>query len=125
MSNPFETHDTNRYGATATNDLVNGVAYHDEVDYSVTYSLKEIAEAGGHIVRVRILTDRIMGQTLCDISYIHASLPDGKIVPVQNLLNNLTPFRDLKKEMIDWAKREGVFAKGVGLIDEGNWSVVR
>lgn len=121
----FETHDTNRYGATATNDLIDGAGYREEVDYSVTYSLSRIKEMRGTICRVRILTDRIMGQTMCDVSYIHAILPDGRIVPVQNLLNNLTPFRELKKEMIEWAKREGVYAKGIGLIDEGNWSVVR
>lgn len=123
--NAFETHDTNRYGARETNGLVNGHAYHAEVDYSRIYSLKEISDLKGHITRVRILTEYVPGVgTLADISYIHASLPDDRIVPVQNEIGNLTPLRKMKGEMIEWAKREGVFAKGLGLIDNGNWSVL-
>lgn len=123
--NAFETHDTNRYGARETNGLVNGHAYHAEVDYSRTYSLREVSDLGGKITRVRILTEYVPGVgSLADISYIHASLPDGKIVPVQNEINNLTPLRNMRKEMIEWAKREHVFAKALGLLDNGNWSVL-
>lgn len=116
----------NTYGATETNSLVNGSEYHAEVDYSVRpLSLAEVKAQKGKITRVRILTERTYGGTLCDISYIHATLPDGKTVPVQNYLDNLTPLRNLKKAMLDWAQREGVFAKSIGLIDEGNWSIQR
>lgn len=119
------TQDTNIYGATQTNGLVDGAAYHDLVDYSRFFSLKEVADAKGKITRVRILTERTYSGTLCDVSYIHASLPSGEIVNVQVRLNNLCPLRSLKGEMIEWAKREGVFAKGLGLLDEGNWSIQR
>lgn len=124
--NAFATQDTNHYGATQTNGLVDGHAYHGEVDYSVRpLSLAEVKAEGGKITRVRILTERTYGGTLCDISYIHATLRNGKTVPVQSELNNLTPLRNLKKAMLDWAQREGVFAKSIGLIDEGNWSIQR
>lgn len=125
MSHPFETHDTNRYGAHETNGLVNGPAYHKEVDYSRTYTLREISDLKGHIVRVRILTEKVPGVgMLADISYIHAQLRDGTIVPVQNQIDNLTPLRNMKGEMIKWATREGVYAKALGLLDNGNWSVL-
>jgi hypothetical protein len=123
--NAFATQDTNHYGATQTNGLVDGAAYHAEVDYSRFYSLREIKDLGGKITRVRILTERTYGGTLCDISYINATLRDGQTVPVQHFINNLTPLRNLKKAMLDWAQREGVFAKSIGLIDEGNWSLQR
>lgn len=125
MSNVFETQDTNRYGATQTNGLVDGAGYHAAVDYSRRLSLKEVADAKGQITRVRILTERTFGGTLCDISYIHATLPSGETVDVESHPNNLTPLRSLKGEMIKWAQREGVFAKGIGLLDEGNWSLQR
>ena len=34
-------------------------------------------------------------------------------------------FRNLRADFIEWAKAEGVFAKGIGLLDGGNWSVLR
>jgi len=115
----------NLYGAVETNGLQNGTDYHGEVDYTRLYSLGEIKDLGGKITRVRILTERMFGRTLCDVSYVHATLPDGKTVPVQVLVSNLTPLRELKKEMLDWAQSQGVFAKSIGLIDEGNWSMLR
>jgi hypothetical protein len=124
-TNPAETVGfRSKYGADETNGLVDGAAYHASVDYSRTLSLKEVSDAGGKITRVRLLTERVMGRTLCDVSYIHATLPDGTTVNVQNGLNNLTPYRTLKAEMIAWAKREGVFAKGIDLLNEGNWSTL-
>jgi hypothetical protein len=121
-TNPYATTDRNIYGATESNGLVDGSAYHAEVDYKVRpLSLKEVAEAGGKITRVRLLAE--MGRA--DVSYIHATLPGGKTVPVRVELNNLTPLRALKGAMIKWATEEGVSAKGLGLLDEGNWSIQR
>lgn len=122
--NAFETMDRSKYGSFETNGLVNGHEYHEAVDYSEQYSLADVKEARGRITRVRILTERMYGATMCDISYIHATLPNGKTVPVRVEVDNLTPRRNLKKAMLDWAQREGVFAKSIGLIDEGNWSIL-
>ena len=123
--NPNETVGfRSKYGANETNGLVDGQAYHASVDYSRLYSLSEISELGGKITRVRLLTEKVHGQWLCDVSYIHATLPDGHTVNVQNGLDNLTPRRLLKAKMIEWAKREGVYAKGIDLLNEGNWSVL-
>jgi hypothetical protein len=122
--NIHETQDTNRYGAKQTNGLVNGTAYHASVDYTSRMTLREVRDAGGRITRVRILTERVQGRTFCDISYIHATLPDGKVVDVANVtVDNLTPRHKLMGALIAWAKAEGVYGKGIGLLDHGNWSV--
>jgi hypothetical protein len=124
--NPFATTDRNLYGAHETNGLLDGHAYHEAVDYTVQYTLKDVAEAGGKITRLRLLTEVWPGAgRRCDVSYCHATLPNGKTVPVQVGWNvNGVFLRDMKKALIDWAKEEGVFAKGLGLLDEGNWSVL-
>jgi hypothetical protein len=122
--NIHETQDTNRYGAKQSNGLVNGAEYHAAVNYNDRLTLREAKAAGGRITRVRVLTERSMGTTFCDISYVHATLPDGTTVDVANVrVDNLTPRYKLKGALIEWAKAEGVFAKGIGLLDEGNWSV--
>ena len=114
-----------KYGANETNGLVNGSDYHSQVDYSKRWSLKEVSDAGGKISRLRILTEVVPGTgRLCDISYIHATLPTGETVDVYNGLDGLLPMRNLMGELILWAKREGVYAKGIGLLDKGNWSVM-
>lgn len=125
-TNPNATTDRNRYGAVESNGLINGAEYHASVDYATRpFTLKEVSEAGGTISRVRILTERTYGGTLCDISYIHATLPDGRTVCVTNYIQNLTPLRNLKGAMIKWAEREGVYAKALGLLNEANWSMLR
>jgi hypothetical protein len=123
--NAFATTDRNLYGAHETNGLLDGHAYHEAVDYTVQYTLKDVAEAGGHVTRVRLLTEVWPGHgRVADVSYIHATLGNGKTVPVRVDVDNCTPLRQLKGKLIEWAKREGVFAKGLGLLDEGNWSVL-
>lgn len=123
---PFETVAVrSHHGAVELNGLADGHAYHGEVDYSVQYTLADVKEAGGRITRVRLLTEVHPGVgRFADISYIHATLPDGTTVPVQVGIGNLIPMRELKGQMIQWAKAEGVYAKGLGLLDEGNWSVL-
>lgn len=97
-----------------------------DLDYDVT--LGELAAQGGRIVRVRwIGGDYIPGRGKCyDVSYVHGEI-DGKRVRL-NLQGcdewNLIPRRQLKGAMIAWAKNEGVFAKGIGLLDEGVWSIL-
>lgn len=115
---------TTDYNANETNGLLNGAEYHDSVDYSVLYTLRMVADEGGRITRVRLLTERWPSGRMADVSYIHATLANGKTVPVQVGMDNLTPLYKVKSAMIEWAKCEHVFAKGLGLLDEGNWSVM-
>lgn len=120
MTNANATIDRSIYGAREVNGLVDGAAYHAQVDYSRKYSLAQVAELKGRITRVRILTEG----PFRDISYINATLPNGEMVDVSVGVNNLVHRSKLKGELIAWAAREGVFAKGLGLLDEGNWSVL-
>ena len=116
-----------RYGVDETNGLMDGHAYHAGVDYADQMTLGEFAKAGGKITRVRILTGSWGGVRMADISYIHGVLPSGKTVPLRVGVGNGTPMwgpRGLKAQFIAWGKEEGVFAKGIGLLDEANWSVL-
>lgn len=112
---------TNTMNPNETNGLLDGFAYHGGIDYSEPHTLRMVADAQGRITRVRILAEGMY----CDISYIIATLGDGRQVPVQVEVANCSKFRELKKEFIAWAKNEGVYAKGLGLLDEGNWSILR
>lgn len=116
----YRTH----HGHPETNGLINGAAYHDSVDYADgQYTLRQVKENGGKISRVRLLTETIPGVgRFADVSYIHAVLRDGRTVNVHNGVDNMTPVRNLKGQMIAWAKREGVNAKALGLLDNGVWS---
>lgn len=107
-----------------------GVAYEGEQGgYQATeesMSLKELKARGGHIVRVRwIGGDYIPGRGKCyDLSYVHGELADGTRVSIDHLpAAFLVPKHQLKGEMIRWAREEGVFAKGLGLLDNG-WSIL-
>lgn len=110
------------FNANETNGLINGAEYHEAVDYSRQYTLAEVKAEGGKITRVRLLTERWPSGRMADVSYIHATLANGKTVPVYVGVDNLTPLHQMKGKMIEWAKREGVYAKGLGLLD--NWSVM-
>ena len=103
-----------------TNALQNGAAYHGDVDYSESMTLAQLAEAGGKITRLRVFREGLR----VDVSYIHATLPDGSIVPVVGYpaFSNWFGF---KANLVEWAKEQGVFAKGLGLLDESNWSILR
>lgn len=114
-----------RYGVAYDGEQVDH-RYHEQVSPE-DLTLNEIATRGGKISRVRMIGgDYIPGRGKCyDVSYVHATLPDETIVRVnlQGLDNwNLLPRREVKGEFIAWAKNEGVFAKGLGLLDEGNFS---
>jgi hypothetical protein len=88
-------------------------------------TLAELAAEGGTIVRVRwIGGDYIPGRGKCyDLSYVQGEIK-GQRVNVRYLpAAYLIPKHQMKKALIDWAKEEGVFAKGVGLLDNG-WSIL-
>jgi hypothetical protein len=93
----------------------------------VRMTLSELASSKGTIVRVRwIGGDYIPGRGRCyDLSYVQGQLPDGRRVSLDQLpASFLIPRHQLKKAMIEWAKEEGVFGKGMGLLDDGNYSIL-
>lgn len=110
-----------RHLANESNGLEDGLSYHASVDYTRVLSLKELAEAKGKISRLRILSD----SGRYDISYIHATLPDGSLVTVRDECYGKGYIRGIKSDLLAWAKEQGVYANGLGLLDEGNWSILR
>ena len=113
------------YGANETNPLIDPDAYY-ESDF-VFMNLSELAAKGGRVTRVRFLTDFWPGMgKIADLSYCHGTLPDGTRVHVNVTGGDLMgcPMNKITGELINWAKKEGVFAKGIGLLDRGNWSIL-
>lgn len=97
-----------------------GFDYHEQVQH-VGMTLRALADLGGRVTRVRFLSEG----PLCDLSYVHGVTPDGTLHALVGVdFPSLTPKRLRKARLIEWAKREGVYAKGVGLLDEGNWSTL-
>lgn len=113
------------YGVQATGEVVTS-EYHDGVDYAEQLSLGELVRRGGKITRVRLLTESWAGTRMADISYIHGTLPSGQVVPLRVEMGSgpLWGPKGMKAQFIEWAKAEGVYAKGCGLLDENNWSVL-
>ena len=105
-----------------TNGLTDGFAYHAARRDAEDITLAELAARGGRITRLRILSDP--GSRYADVSYCHGELPDGTPVRIINAPLGISYYR-LKHDLVEWAKEEGVFAKGLGLLNEANWSVLR
>jgi hypothetical protein len=62
--------------------------------------------------------------TIADFSYVHGTLPDGRVVGITITAPEayLIPWRRVKSVIVEWAKQEGVSAKSLGLLNEANWS---
>lgn len=109
------------YSVRYSGTLVDG-SYHGTVDRSTgRYSAAAVQRMGGRITRLRLLTDP--GCPFFDISYCHATLPDGRIVPV-DLGEGQLPRRNTLGFLIGLAEREGYNAKRLGLLDRSNWAVL-
>ena len=78
---------------------------------------------GAKVTRVRWIGSRWEGY---DLSYMHGVLPNGKSVRIEDahLAVSLCPLFKRKGALIEWAKSEGVFAKGLGMLDESVWSTL-
>ena len=104
------------YGAIESNPITPEIhEFRDEISETVDLADKRL----DRIVRLRLLTDR--GFPFWDVSYCYGVLKDGTKVRV-NLPQHQFPRATLKGSLIEMCKREGVFAKGLGLLDENVWS---
>lgn len=139
------------YGVQAEGEVV-GLEYHQGVEGGHDWTLKEIEQAGGRISRVRLLQEMgrvdisyihatipggrrgCAGHQMADggpspmCSECNAKTKDRVVrVSLSSMPTGSTCLwrREVKGAFIAWAKEERVFAKGLGLLDEGNWSVLR
>lgn len=67
------------------------------------------------ITRLRFLTDP--GYLYYDVSYCHGVLKDGTPVRVQVPFSGWLKKAKWKSEIVEWAKRDGVNAKRLGIFD--------
>lgn len=110
MSKHNETIDRDIYGTKESNGLVNGPAYHEARAAAVTV---DWTTPGLKVTRLRLLSDP--GHPVWDVSYCHGEL-DGQPVDVQLPFSDL-PKRGVAAAIIKHAKRDKVFAKGLGILD--------
>lgn len=101
------------YGAKESNGLVNGKEYH--ATRNEQGEIKEVCwtTPGLRVTRLRLLSDP--GFPLWDVSYCHGML-DGKHVDVRLPFDQL-PKRGMKVALVKAAQKAGVFAKGIGILD--------
>lgn len=108
MTNPYQT--TDRPDVGESNGLVNGQAYHAERGNARKVSWNT---PGLKVTRLRLLSDP--GYHSWDVSYCHGMIGDEH-VDVELPFSDL-PKRGWKAAIIEEAKRDGVFAKGLGILD--------
>lgn len=104
------TTDRDIYGTKETNGLIDGPAYHAERAAAATV---EWTEPGLIITRLRLLSDP--GFPLFDVSYCHGVL-DGEPVDVLLPFSQL-PKKGISRAIIEYAKKDRVYAKGIGILD--------
>ena len=123
MSKGFDTVDRVVYGAVEQAGLMPGEQQRllDEIrdggDQQVYWSDPRLAR----IVRMRFLTDPSF--PMLDHSYIYGRLTDGTLVRVDVPFYQL-PKRGWKGALIDFAKRDKVYLKRLGVFDEGTVSIL-
>lgn len=95
-----------------TNGLLNPSAYHAESCVDTVYW----TEPGLKIIRLRLISDP--GFPVWDVSYCDGRLPSGEKVNVELPFFQLPKGKGgINKALIAYAKKDGLFAKGLGLFD--------
>jgi hypothetical protein len=84
--------------------------YLNTLEGTVDWTDKRLAK----ITRLRLLSDP--GFPFWDVSYCYGQLRDGTNVHVDLPFSQL-PKRDMKAWIIKYAKKDGVYAKGLGIFD--------
>lgn len=69
---------------------------------------------GLKVTRLRLLTDP--GFPLWDVSYCYGELRDGTAVRVSLPFHQLRKYK-VSSDIIEHARRDGVYAKGLGILD--------
>lgn len=68
------------------------------------------------ITRLRLLSDP--GFPAWDVSYCYGELQDGTPCRVDLPFNQLDKYRvSISKQIVAYAKKDGVYAKGIGILD--------
>lgn len=104
--------------ANETNGLIPGEAHPCEaLQGEVALNDPSLAK----ITRLRMLTER--GFPFLDVSYCYGELKNGTPVRV-NLPVRQFPRKNVKAAIIAMCREENVYGKGIGILDESNWSIL-
>lgn len=103
---------TNRPNVGEINGLVNGHEYHSNVTSNITKTVPWTTK-GLKITRLRMLSDP--GFPFWDVSYCHGTL-NGEPVEVSLPFDQL-PKRGRNKAIVQHAIKDGVYAKGLGILN--------
>jgi hypothetical protein len=106
------------YGVNETNPLWTSGVTHETIQESVRLGDPRLER----VTRLRLLTEP--GYPYFDISYIYGVLKDGTHCRIDTHPGCLGR-RTIKRDLIEWAREEGAYAKGLGLLDDANWSILR
>jgi hypothetical protein len=107
-----------RYGVNETNPLWASEVTHKTIEVHCSLGDPRLER----ITRLRLLTEP--GYPYFDISYVYGVLKDGRHCRIDGAPMHLGR-KTLKRDLIAWAKEEGAYAKGLGLLDDSNWSILR
>lgn len=107
-----------RYGVNETNPLWTSEVTHETITEHVRLGDPRL----DRVVRLRLLTEP--GYPYFDISYVYGVLKDGTHCRIEGGPMHLGR-KTLKRDLIAWAREEGAYAKGLGLLDDNNWSILR
>jgi len=97
-----------------TNGLKDPKAYHAEVTHTIEKTVDWRDPELARVVRLRLLSDP--GYPVWDVSYCHGVLKDGTYVNVDLPFDQL-PKRNMNATIVAWAKRDRVFARGLGIFN--------
>jgi hypothetical protein len=106
------------YGVNETNPLWTSEVTHETITEEVTLGDPRL----DRVTRLRLLTEP--EYPFFDISYVYGVLKDGTHVRITGAPMHLGR-KTIKRDLIEWAKEEKAFAKGLGLLDDANWSILR
>jgi hypothetical protein len=95
-----------------TNGLIDPKGYHDAVTHRIERTVYW-TEPGLTVTRLRLLTEP--GFPAWDVSYCHGILA-GEPVEVSLPFTSL-PKRGASRAIVEYAKRDGVHAKSLGILD--------
>lgn len=107
-----------RYGVNETNPIWASEVTHETIEEHVSLGDPRLER----ITRLRLLTEP--GYPYFDISYVYGVLKDGRHCRIDGAPMHLGR-KTIKRDLIEWAKEEGAYAKGLGLLDDSNWSILR
>ena len=112
-----------RYGVQETNGIELADYSHTAVDFDYYGGHTPLSDpALVSIDRLRLLTEP--GYPYYDVSYCYGTLRDGRHVRV-DIGDSHLPRRGTKRRLVELASEAGRYAKGLGLLDENRWSILR